>query len=177
MPANLSTLTALAQAATFSPWEARFDPEEVTLGGQKRQWQVYGKLKGFGIARHICQCGNWTELGENSEKNAAFIAACDPQTILALVARVRELEQAVREQNPAVILDSSVSVLLVESLREENKKLVARVRTLEEALELVLPLAKGYAYEHSVGANQRYVEQAKRVLSGLDAAPSEPRDG
>ena len=38
---------------------------------------------------------------------------------------------------------------------------------LEEALELILPLAKGYAAAHPVGRNQAYVDQA---CAALDAA-------
>lgn len=36
---------------------------------------------------------------------------------------------------------------------------------LREALELILPLAIGYAAEHPVGSNQAYVEQARAALA------------
>ena len=36
---------------------------------------------------------------------------------------------------------------------------------LREALELILPMAKGYAAEHPVGANSRYVLVAEEALS------------
>lgn len=52
----------------------------------------------------------------------------------------------------------------------------ARVDALEDALILVLPLAKGYASEHDVGSNQRYVEDAVRVLHpGMAIEVEEPR--
>ena len=43
---------------------------------------------------------------------------------------------------------------------------------VREALELILPLAKGYAAEHPVGSNQAYVEQAQAALTAH--APSAP---
>ena len=46
---------------------------------------------------------------------------------------------------------------------------VARIARLEEALRLVLPLAKGYAAEHPVGSNATYVAEAENVLEGRDA--------
>ena len=37
---------------------------------------------------------------------------------------------------------------------------------LVEALELILPMAKGYAYTHDVGSNKKYIEIAKQALKG-----------
>ena len=45
----------------------------------------------------------------------------------------------------------------------------ARIARLEEALRLVLPLAKGYAAEHPLGSNAAYVAEAENVLEGRDA--------
>jgi len=36
-----------------------------------------------------------------------------------------------------------------------------------EALELIVPLAKGYAAEHPVGSNQQYVEIAQAALAAM----------
>lgn len=41
----------------------------------------------------------------------------------------------------------------------------ARLAVVMEALELVLPLAKGYAAEHRVGSNERYVKVAEQALN------------
>ena len=38
---------------------------------------------------------------------------------------------------------------------------------VREALELILPLAIGYAAEHPVGSNQAYVEQARAALAAI----------
>ena len=41
------------------------------------------------------------------------------------------------------------------------------VRTVVETLELILPLAKGYAAEHPVGSNHAYVSQAQDALTAF----------
>lgn len=43
----------------------------------------------------------------------------------------------------------------------------AQAEALREALELIIPLAKGYAHAHPVGSNERYVQQAVEVLATL----------
>lgn len=40
--------------------------------------------------------------------------------------------------------------------------------TLASAIRLILPLAKGYAAEHPVGSNERYVIEADLLLGGFD---------
>ena len=62
---DLTTLTMLAQAATPGPWIV-----------EERRWYHDTSLTERGIA------------------NAAFIVACSPDTILGLVARVRQMEDA-----------------------------------------------------------------------------------
>jgi len=36
---------------------------------------------------------------------------------------------------------------------------------LLEALELVLPMAKGYAFKHDVGNNMKYISQAQQAIN------------
>src|SRR3990167_9982259 len=72
---DLATLTAVAQAAT--PGLRKYigqddDCKRVEIG--KGRWE--------------CRWGNTTQVGADG----VFIAACNPQMILALVARVRALE-------------------------------------------------------------------------------------
>ena len=59
---------------------------------------------------------------------------------------------------------------IVDDVSEADAKLIAkapemaeRLAKLEDALLLILPLAKGYAAEHPVGSNQVYVDQAEKV--------------
>ncbi len=49
--------------------------------------------------------------------------------------------------------------------RIEGEK--SRAEKMEELLALILPLAKGYAHEHPVGSNQKYVEIAESAITPL----------
>ena len=49
----------------------------------------------------------------------------------------------------------------------EFRALEAKVKRLREALQLILPLAKGYAAAHPVGSNQKYIEEAE-TLAGAE---------
>ena len=51
----------------------------------------------------------------------------------------------------------------VNELLQERDILRARVKELEEALDWVLPMSKGYAAEHPVGRNQEIVNQAVAI--------------
>ena len=91
---DLATLTALAQAAT--PGIREF--ETVPLPGFEDGTQTAvvlnvvnhdGTRRGV-ILRH--QGHDW----EPSKEDQAFIAACSPDVILALVARVRTLEEVLK---------------------------------------------------------------------------------
>lgn len=42
---------------------------------------------------------------------------------------------------------------------------------LEEALRLILPLAKGYASAHPVGSNAEYIAYAQEILESVIVAP------
>ena len=45
------------------------------------------------------------------------------------------------------------------------RRLLAEREQLLRALQLVLPMAKGYAVEHSVGSNREFCEQAKSAIA------------
>lgn len=51
----------------------------------------------------------------------------------------------------------------------------AVVHQVADAFRLVLPLARGYAAEHPVGSNQKFVEEARAVLDGLPSPGQKPR--
>lgn len=88
-PDNLEDLRKLAEAATPGPWCVE-DPLDETLsiveaGKQTYEW------------RFIANCSIPDEDDHDFtfrevKANAAFIAACDPSTILALIERVRAAE-------------------------------------------------------------------------------------
>ena len=50
----------------------------------------------------------------------------------------------------------------------------ARIEELVEALELILPLAKGYAHAHKVGSNAKYVRFAEEVVANATPDTAEP---
>ncbi len=55
----------------------------------------------------------------------------------------------------------------LERLENDCVGLEARARRLEETLQLILPLAKGYAHANPVGSNQEYVNEADALISAL----------
>jgi hypothetical protein len=54
----------------------------------------------------------------------------------------------------------------VEACRLAISALQQRER-LVDALKLILPMAKGYAYEHNVGSNQKYVLETEQLLAEI----------
>lgn len=45
-----------------------------------------------------------------------------------------------------------------------DSPLLKRIEDLRDMLELILPLAKGYAYDHRVGNNLEHIQLAERLL-------------
>lgn len=98
MTIDLDELERLAKAATPGPWEASSDePGDVVIWGPREEW--------------LANIGNWARQHEEIDPDraarqyvelrdaadAAFIAAANPQTVLALVERLRLLEGIVRD--------------------------------------------------------------------------------
>ena len=81
---DLDALAALAEAATPGPWHVQLD--SVYPEGRQPGWQPTPVEGGAIDAR-------WPILaGENQRADAAYIAAADPTTILALIDRLRAAE-------------------------------------------------------------------------------------
>ena len=47
-------------------------------------------------------------------------------------------------------------------------KAQAKIERLRKVVELILPLAKGYAFIHDVGSNSKYVQVAEQTLAELE---------
>ena len=101
MPANLSTLTALAQAATPGPWIAKPGDTLKSCNGIARPCNHPSEESCYD--ERVEECPGKDEIVTTDGgyygpdwATAQFIAACDPQTILGLVARVNELEAALK---------------------------------------------------------------------------------
>lgn len=104
-PSTLSLverLEALARKATPGPWTS--DGFAMEDDAQVRVCTTNGTETYYHTCAHIAECGtNYTgdpdvddlrpgepQIGVvQAERNAAFIAACDPQTILKLIAALR----------------------------------------------------------------------------------------
>ena len=50
---------------------------------------------------------------------------------------------------------------IIEIIRKGDKPLL-------EALKLVLPMAKGYAYKNNVGSNMKYIETAEKAITEFE---------
>ena len=105
MPANLSTLTALAQAATPGPWECSGDSRE-----RSSNYPTYEIT-----TEANAHSGSHRQMLVRRREDAAFIAACSPDVILALVARVNELEAALKTYGQHLDMCQSSSVPSVPS--------------------------------------------------------------
>src|SRR3990167_1469394 len=81
---NIDTLERLARAATPGNWVYRSYLEPQWSGRTHYVVETEGGLPGNIVS-------------DASEYDATFIAACSPGTILGVVQRVRELEEALRE--------------------------------------------------------------------------------
>ena len=136
---DLAALTTLAQAATPGNW--------------KQQVSNVTDRQGYMIAS--CYGAKHGSEASKCEANAAFIAACSPDTILGLVAKLREWEKEFEERGYAFQKAQNDTLL-------ENRRLVERVRTMQTALERI--------------ANQT-VDLNHRAIAKLALTPSEPQDG
>lgn len=85
---DLDNLERLARAATPGPWRECSDlPCYAIAAGDYRVVQTTNQNN----YRHSGASGRW--LGIENERNAAYIAAANPTTMLTLIARLREAER------------------------------------------------------------------------------------
>ncbi len=99
---DLTALKALAKKATKGPWVAEYDrPEPITDYGQdvagtcdESHARFQRAVRDGDIVR-LCwlHSESGLDVDEVHEADALFIAACDPETILALIAEVEALRE------------------------------------------------------------------------------------
>ena len=90
---NLNELKAKAQAATPGPWVVH----------PNRPYSV-DSIEGDGeLAVYVCTTGGWADC---DVPNAAFIAAANPQTVLALVKVAEAVKKVLEADNQEFYPDS-----------------------------------------------------------------------
>jgi len=118
-PLDLDALQAAAEAATPGPWWDRSDEY-----GQSAPH--YGE---YGWSVPGCPAGE-TEDSPQGRADAAYIAAADPTTILALIRRVRDAE-AERDKCAAAAVaayDGNALIQQANAARDEAEATLAKVR-------------------------------------------------
>jgi len=69
--------------------------------------------------------------------------------------------------------DETAIPFIFSCLTGENKRSQLRlIEAFKDYINLILPLAKGYAAEHQVGSNQKYIEEVEDMLSELEKVVS-----
>lgn len=91
---QLRAVEETAEQATPGPWRAAVTPHPSAISGKKEAASVYGPdcLIYTAGRDYSCLPDTW----ERQRADAAHIAACDPQTVVALVAEVRRLRETGR---------------------------------------------------------------------------------
>ncbi len=117
MTINISTLTAIAQAATPGEWQLILNEQELDDEGQPSVYNVLGppdpnEPARYGAVRIIeTDCGHYPP----RYADARHIAAFSPSTCLALLDRIRQLEAALVE---AAKLTNEADAALAEIISE-----------------------------------------------------------
>ena len=138
---DLLTLERLAKAATPG---TRRPYHYSSPRGARQSWCIGTDDSGLcGIAMNF-----------KTKEDAEFHAACSPDTILGLVARIKELECAVH--------------VCCEPTVKERDASVARVRELEEVLTHLLQIRR---------IQQEILSPELLAMYQKALTPSEPRDG
>jgi hypothetical protein len=90
---NLGTLESLAKAATPGPWW--IDSHGLCMSGLNHKTVFITDSKAMGTAVRHTDTGNLSHW--RNDNDASFIAAANPETILALIALVREMGEALED--------------------------------------------------------------------------------
>jgi Ead/Ea22-like protein len=158
-PAKLAELRALAEKATQGPWSARPD-----IGGLESATALIiwpqNSIPRSGVSRMLGSCG--TDAEGKGEANLAFIAAANPQTVLALLDEIERLQHVIGTPRCA-------------------EELLAKLR-LEQAatadLEQQLAAAREECERLRVDANveREYSNRLRALLAAMTAAHNEACD-
>lgn len=169
MSIDLDALERIAQAATPGPWDIEYEVEHYDYGPSER-WPstlIGPRRNPPGVLAE--KYGNRiNEIAELRDEDAEHIAAFDPPTVLALIARVRELE--------SIVNDGGNQAAKYWRLKSEAEADAARrLRNLEMAVaerdELRAVIAEALAEE------ERCTDQGTRMWRILSRIPEHPKEG
>lgn len=117
----------------------------------------------------------WKESAEAWERDARGLSnrlktladlARAPGSIYESVEHILDDESAwIARPDGTVSMRISLAAMMI-----AERKMKLEFAPLIEALRLILPMAKGYAAEHAVGSNERYVIEAELLLGGFDVS-------
>ena len=64
----------------------------------------------------------------------------------------------------------------IKTVEEERDRLKSELAEARKALELVLPMAKGFLVGHDVGSNREYINIAETTLAGKEKEDESEQD-
>lgn len=191
---DVAGLRAAAEAATPGPWERRIAPREGYDLDAKAEY-MRGTAADNGRPLHVLIAESTnpdlayivpalTGDGPNSEANAAYIAAADPTTVLALLderddlaARLATAEAAVERLTGSVVaLVRAHGEALLE--RNEAERQVQAVRDLARQVDVLYPPKFKFGAEGNYVAGYRAAQaDIRAALAPLDPDAPAGHDG
>ncbi len=106
--------------------------------------------------------------GESKARIRDFVNAANREDFIHLESHLREKEKDLTAKDlkvERVIAEVADLKSKLAASEERVKELEAENLVKTKALELILPMAKGYAANHPVGSNQKYIDISEQALS------------
>lgn len=140
-PDQLRELREKAEKATPGPWETAETPG---FGHDHAPYTVVN-----GDNEQITECwdntpGAWKP--EQNEGNAAFIAAANPQTVIALLDEIERLREALNDKHSKLQVDANIE-------REYSNRLRQQLTAMRAARDELAEIAKLAAHNHDKPRN------------------------
>ncbi len=90
---DIEAIEALARAATPGPWHVRGARGRM----ERQEWRLVDRYDEAAKKDENIACVGYDPRNGLGETDAQFIAAANPQAILSLIAKLREMEEALKE--------------------------------------------------------------------------------
>ncbi len=112
---DLARLKALAEKATKGPWAA-----DIRGRGESGAWVE--DISSPSEKHMICWGHDYDDYGGMKPADADYIAACSPDVVLSLIARLEKIEQHCEEWIGADLLSASLAAEVLRLLREDGRE-------------------------------------------------------